>query len=69
MYLMVDDGLRKYDSLSHQWIKSGFENKDELVSEFKDKYPVYSNREIGNNLDWDFDDNVESLTNRSFAEL
>jgi len=68
MYFPTVDGVLKYDGDTCNWIHSEFNTKDELVETFYEIYPVYSNINIFHNIDWNSDDNVSSLTNRSLTE-
>lgn len=69
IYLPIENGLLIYDSSKYTWVPSKFKNKDELVEEFKDKYPIYSNSEIFNQLDWGLEESdVKSLTNVSLLD-
>lgn len=68
MYFPTADGLLKYDADTHDWVKSEFKTKDELVEAFRDTSPVYTNKNIFYNLDWEVEEDVPSLTNVSRAD-
>lgn len=68
MYFPTADGLLKYDAGTYTWVKSEFKSKTDLVEAFRDTNPVYSNINIFHNIDWNSDNNVSSLTNRSLTE-
>lgn len=68
MYFVTADGLYKYDSQSYLWVKSEFKNPKELVDEFMDTYPIYANSKIFDNLDWNRDESIESITNVSLQD-
>lgn len=68
MYFPTADGLLKYDADTYTWVKSEFKTKDELVEAFRDTSPVYTNKNIFHNLDWEVEEDVPSLTNVSRAD-
>ena len=68
MYFKTADSLLKYNADSYSWVKSEFNNIEELVEKYMDKYPVYANSEIFDILDWDRDDIATTMTNVSLED-
>lgn len=65
IYLPILNGVMKYDCGIFTWTPTEFKNQDDIINTFKDQYPIYSNAEISQNLDWFFNENVKSLSNVS----
>lgn len=68
MYFPTTVGVLKFNGDYMNWVMSEYSTLDELVESCQNKYPVYKNSQIFHNLDWEFGDNVQSLTNMSLAD-
>ena len=68
MYMPTSDGMLIFNGDTYKWDKSEFQDIQELVNKFNDKYPIYANSQIFNALDWEQDESVASLTNKSLAD-